>query len=327
LRFDEENHLVLRDHVDGYSPIGSYAEFQLINTNSTTLAGIYELEATLDLMNIEWTPVDAFKGTFDGENHTLSNLKINTPTTSFVGIFGRISESARIQNFGVIDGEVEGYEFVGAICGLALWNSQIIACYNENVKVTGKRYYVGGISGSVTTDAKAIACYNTGEVTGIRYTAGISGSTNGIIIACYNTGKVTGDNRVGGISGGLGRERSDAHFPSITACYNTGAVTGNEGYLVGSVSGEAEAYIIACYWVPGGNATQGTGEAYAYMIPETAEFSATEWPGLSSASYNNVNWEVGDADGSGPGHYWKSLGGPTAGPGNTPEYPKLYFEQ
>jgi hypothetical protein len=325
LRFDEGNNLVLRDHVDGYSPIGSYAEFQLINTNSTTLAGTYKLEADLDLMNIEWTPVgadetDPFLGIFDGRGYTVSNLNINKPATRGVGLFGSISgEHAIIRNIGVIDGTVHGERRVGAICGFMGPNTRVIACYNENVTVTGS-VSIGGICGSSYQYSEIIACYNTGKVSGDLYTGGVVGAVWGNVTACYNTGEVEGDEFVGGVNGGMGRQDPSFPWGQTSACYNTGTVTGNTN--VYGVAGTSDGYIYACYCVLGGDATQGHGGSS--LGATTAVFSATEWPGLSSASHNNVNWGTGD--GSGPGNYWKSLGGPTAGPGNTPAYPKLYFE-
>ncbi|MDR1197640.1 MAG: Ig-like domain-containing protein [Prevotellaceae bacterium] len=66
-----------RDAVNDTIPIGSYAEFQLINTRRY---GIYKQEADIDLMNEEWTPIGAFQnyftGTFNGGTYTLANLKI-----------------------------------------------------------------------------------------------------------------------------------------------------------------------------------------------------------------------------------------------------------
>jgi hypothetical protein len=47
---------------DGFIPIGAYAEFQLINTDATTLAGKYKQEADLDLMSEEWAPVGRASG-------------------------------------------------------------------------------------------------------------------------------------------------------------------------------------------------------------------------------------------------------------------------
>jgi uncharacterized repeat protein (TIGR02543 family) len=103
---------------DGFRPIGSFAEFQLINTNSTTLGGRYMQEAGLDLLGDsaldrigggvtrqEWTRIGgyntatAFTGTYDGNGKDITNLYINKPSSdnndnNYQGLFGYLSGNA-----------------------------------------------------------------------------------------------------------------------------------------------------------------------------------------------------------------------------------------
>ena len=94
-----------------YIPIGTYSEFQLIQTR---LNGTFRQEVNIDLLNIEWTPISAFSGTFDGVNYTLSNLKISGLNDN-VGLFG--SSGGTLRNIRVVSGAVSGRSNVGGVCG------------------------------------------------------------------------------------------------------------------------------------------------------------------------------------------------------------------
>ncbi|GHT88962.1 hypothetical protein FACS1894137_17600 [Spirochaetia bacterium] len=108
LNINGDGVLAFRSPVNGNTPIGSYAEFQLINADATKLGGIYKLEADLDMMGEEWTPVggsgNEFIGIFDGGDHTLSNLPINQ-------LFGTVS--ATVENLYILSGGEESYYVVG----------------------------------------------------------------------------------------------------------------------------------------------------------------------------------------------------------------------
>ena len=68
-----------------------------------------------------WQPIgvssSAFKGIFDGNNHIISGLTINRPSTDNVGLFGYI-DAATIKNL-IVKGNIEGANQVGGICGAA----------------------------------------------------------------------------------------------------------------------------------------------------------------------------------------------------------------
>ena len=57
-----------------------------------------------------------FKGTFDGNGHTISNIEIILPNQDYVGFFGYI-DSATIQNLGLENIRVEGNRNVGGLVG------------------------------------------------------------------------------------------------------------------------------------------------------------------------------------------------------------------
>lgn len=64
-----------------------------VNAGNTFAGKTIELTADIDLNNTEWTPIGTnehpFSGSFDGQNHTVSNLKI-TNAGSYNGLFGKV---------------------------------------------------------------------------------------------------------------------------------------------------------------------------------------------------------------------------------------------
>jgi hypothetical protein len=241
--------LVFRDAVDGYIPVGTYSEFQLINTE---YHGYYMQEADLDLLDLGWMPIGTpyrFTGVFDGNNHTIANLKING--TLYTGLFG--SNDGTVRNVHVISGSVSGGDRVGGICGDN--SGSIFGCTNA-CTVSGNGRSVGGICGhfapsyssfySPSYSSYIADCHNTGSVTGSNFVGGVCGEAYAnddndyysSVTVCYNTGSVAGSNCVGGVCG--------FSSSSITDCHNTGSVTGS--YSVGGVCGEASADYYSSYF-------------------------------------------------------------------------------
>ena len=195
--------------------------------------------------------------TYDGGNHTISNLNIET--VGVAGIFGDIEVT--IKNLKIVNGSITGSS-AGGFVGRG--NGEIINCVNENVTITGfgsvggiVGYFTGDITNCGNTanvtnygtgDTGGIAgwntwdviskSYNTGNISGNGRTGGIVGSGNVDVIMCYNTGNVTstGDD-VGGIGGGTDR---------VKLCYNTGNITGNEN-VGGICGGTLNEEISFCY--------------------------------------------------------------------------------
>ena len=207
-----------------------------------------------------WTPIgdyiNAYTGTFDGQNHTISGLYYNG-SGDYAGLFGRVDSGGRVQNVNVVDSYISNsfsYGCAGGVCG---WNIGTITNCSFDGTVTGSvtGTYVGGVcgynSGMITN------CSNTGSVTGTGtgYTGGLCGGNDGTITNCYNTGSVTGTGEVGGVCGFT--------RGTITNCYNTDSVTGTgDGTYVGGVCGQnSSGTITNCYNT--GSVT-GTGDG-AYV--------------------------------------------------------------
>ena len=249
------------------------------------LNGYFLQTVDIDLNNEPWTPINhegMVEGAYyyNGGNHTISNLYINSSGGEFfnVGLFGGLTyntsttETAYIKNLGIVGGSVfSEFGYAGAFIGRAdMGKIDLINCYNDGVSVTGNiEGNVGGLAGmisgtisycyntgDVTTNSNMgsaagiagdcsgniIGCFNTGNITGSERTAGIVGHSTGTIINCYNTGDIIGTYDVGGVVG-------YNHAQSITNCYNTGDVTG--GFNVGGVVGNSYGSTISSAWSSG----------------------------------------------------------------------------
>ena len=107
-----------------------------------------------------------FTGGFDGNDKTISNLRINVAfiDLSNVGFFGVISGEAVIKDLGLLDVNVIGAVTVGGLVGL-LADGLIENCY-----VTGSvagDLILGGLAG--VSFSRIENCYSTADVTGNGY--------------------------------------------------------------------------------------------------------------------------------------------------------------
>lgn len=107
-----------------------------------------KLANDIDLNNEEWTPIGksgaTFQGIFDGDNHTISNLKI-TGTNNDVGLFG-FTQQGEVKNFTLRNASVQGYLDVGAVAGTPYTSKYTNIKLTGVVKIDGFSY-VGGMFG------------------------------------------------------------------------------------------------------------------------------------------------------------------------------------
>ena len=223
--------------------------------------GLYiVLKNDLDLNNQEWTPIgnsrNPFKGNFDGDNHTVTGMKISG-ALDYVGLFGectRYNVYSAIKNITVKDSVINGKSGVGAIVGSAV-EINIENCRSIANKINGQRR-VGGICGyfcGYSHGGKVSQCYNSSEVSGKGSAGGIAGMGDRCTAEnCLNTGeiKVTttqNESTGGGIFGFFDDSIASA---SITACVNLGKVSGGESFggIVGSTDFESTGHISNCYY-------------------------------------------------------------------------------
>jgi hypothetical protein len=177
-----------------------------------------------------------FTGTFDGNDHKITNFTINGGDD--LGLFSCIDYSGSVKNLGLENCSVSGSYYVG---GLAGGNDGTISNCNSTGMVSGT-YYVGGLVGGNWNGAIG-DCYSTGTVTGggnSELLGGLVGENTGSISNCYSTASViSGDNSyyLGGLVG--------ENWGTISNCNSTGMVSGT--YYVGGLVGGNYGSISNCY--------------------------------------------------------------------------------
>ena len=192
----------------------------------------------------EWTPIAAdygrYKGTFDGQGHTISGLYFNDSSAECIGIVGDLGRGGVIQNVGLENSYFHVYQYTAGICG---YNSGTIRnCYNAGT-VIGEFIIIGGIVGAFEVGTVS-NCYNTGNITGESDVGGVCGNNmmrSNTIENCYNTGNITGDMDLGGICG------ENTANAIIKNCYNIGNVTGTDKRIGGIIGRNASKFVENCY--------------------------------------------------------------------------------
>ena len=183
-----------------------------------------------------------FIGSFNGQNHTISNLYINRPSSNWQALFGYVETSGVIKNLGVTFVNVEGSMCVAGLIGRNgyLQGGTITNCYSTGT-VTGGTQVAGligrGSGGTITN------CYSTADATGtasyfVGGLIGYYGNYAGTITNCYSTGDITGTGASGYVGGLIGQVCAFYGTVTITNCYSTGNVTGT-GDAVGGLIGQS----------------------------------------------------------------------------------------
>ena len=180
-----------------------------------------------------WEPIGKFSGVFDGGDHTIYNLKVDT-VDDYAGLFGKVSGT--VCNLRLSNANIQGDSYLGALCG---YNSGTI----RNVRVLSSSVlgtnYVGGICGD--SDGPVSACFMSGSVTATGDTAGgIVGYAENRISQCYNTATVAAVKNAGGIAGHLLDE-------SVSLCVNEGNVSGNHAGAIVGYTSFGPSYITNCF--------------------------------------------------------------------------------
>jgi len=196
-----------------------------------------------------WVPIGnayfyrSFYGRLYGNNHSISNMKIDAPSQDYVGLFGQLYTSL-IQDLHLINVDISGNLQTGGLAGYT-FSGTIINNVSVSGTVNGKNS-VGGIVGLHSTVSSIYNVVNSATVTGsgtgvggiVGKVDGQSGTSN--LINVYNLGNVimTGNDSTyaaGGIIG-LNTGSNNTTPTLLKNAYSTGSVTGVslKGNLVGN---------------------------------------------------------------------------------------------
>ncbi|MBQ9066053.1 MAG: hypothetical protein IJ133_00795 [Clostridia bacterium] len=223
------------------------------------LGSSFVLDNDIDLKGVDWKPIgkygidlkdfenppteELFHGDFNGNGHTIRNLKVVTNNILGAGLFGAVGEKAHLHDVNLTGFDIEGVFLVGGLSGYACGDAVF-----ENITRTGKNsmeglQLVGGIVGGSTNklfrniSAQAdinILMVSQGAEGGII----VGGAEDSDFIDCHVTGgsiKAMGSGcyGLGGISGStIGAE-------NVTGCTveNLTISTGKKASMVGGLAG------------------------------------------------------------------------------------------
>ena len=234
----------LTTETDGVYHIKSGEELlafaKMVNDDSKTFEGEkVVLDNDIDISTQEWTPIGErktggikFKGTFDGQNKTIT-LKI-TNCTDYGALFEAI-EGATVQNV-TVAGTVSGASVAGVV-GQAGAGSKIINCTNK-ASVTGSSKAAGVVVKIEGNGVEVIGCKNEGSIGGEapNGAAGIvtyAESANFVVKNCTNSGNISGKG-----ASGIVYNVNDPGTGVVESCVNTSAVksTSDSNAAAGIVS-------------------------------------------------------------------------------------------
>ena len=229
------------------------------------------LTGDINLSEVEWTPIgngtrsgssytgNAFKGTFDGGENTITGLTaslfgiVDGGTVSNVDLEAEINETVSdstgaavavlvggtVENVNVT-GSVTGIKGVGGVVGRMLAEGEISGCTNAaTVSQVGGNDAAGGIVGKAyyTRTGKTmdiITCSNAGAVSSPYCAGGIAGLSAASVYGCENTGDIESGLEAGGIVG------EQVNYGTVSGNTNTGDITNgdtNAGTAYGGIIG------------------------------------------------------------------------------------------
>ena len=183
---------------------------------------------------------ESFGAIFEGNDRTISNLRVRREAARGVGMFNSAREGSVIRNLGLVDVDVSSS--AGEVGGLAGAGFGEISNSYVTGTVSGNRD-TGGLAGIVGTTGAVSDSYATADVTNRTDSSGggLAGINLGAISGSYATGDVTGN---GHALGGLVGDNDNGR---IKASYATGDVSSAAGIRAGGLVGQNLGAITASY--------------------------------------------------------------------------------
>ena len=242
-------------HITSADDLKSFAA--MVNNGTEFSGDTIVLDKSIALTENPWTPIGnaetkLFKGTFDGNGHKITGLKINAG--SYIGLFGYVGEGAEIKNVNLVGASVSGESRVGALIGRIVGDAAVSNCSVDSAsKVVGSGSNTGGligeafgtITGTITVNLDHLTNHAAVENTADAHSraAGIIAQvTRGAIVtisSCKNHGPIKTNN---GYAGGIVAAKQGSSKVSFENCSNAGALTG-------SYTGSLIAWLVGGNWL------------------------------------------------------------------------------
>ena len=250
------------------------------------------------------TTFSGFTGTFDGQDHKITNLTIDRGKSGIAGLFGAVGSGGKVTNVSVVDVNITGLG--SGVGGLVGANNGTVARSHATGLVNGTSL-VGGLVGS-NDGGTVTKSYATAEVDGSELVGGLVGGNGfgssllgngrgGEVTESYATGSVNGSRIVGGLLGG--------NNGTVTESYAAGAVNGSVRYAVGGLVVLNEGTVEESYWDV--NETGQTVSAGNGTGLNTSEMTGSAARGNMTALEFTNTWKT--VSGGYPVLAWQTDGG------------------
>ena len=266
----------------------------------------FSLEADIDMTqwiaennpSQGWLPIgnnnSGFRGKFNGNGHTISNLWINRPSTDYIGLFGKINDNTEILNLKLENADYAGNNYVGGITGYCHNASSITSCV-FNGKISGNDY-IGCVCGYIDNndyhDLIVSGCNAYCQIEGRDYIGGICGYSyisavggkryRTTVSDCLSYNNIDGRDKIGGICG-YAYSYSNRNYGNcnitIFNCYSYNHINGNS--YIGGVSGY--------------NYTYGSGTHSSITISNCYSHNHINGnSNIGGVSGDNFNYDIGN---------------------------------
>ncbi len=208
----------------------SFAEKCRLDSYSRNL--VVSLETDLDLTGVEFTGIPIFCGTFEGNGHTISGLRLSGDGSG-QGLFRHLTETALVRDLKV-QGELTPGGSRCEIGGIAGINGgTITGCFFTGSIAGGDK--VGGIAGVNQLTGIIEDCRVSGSIYGNHFIGGMAGKSSGVIRGCVNTAAINTTSQENKVS------LSDITIENLTTSESANTVTD-----VGGIAGKSDGVIRDC---------------------------------------------------------------------------------
>ena len=246
---------------------------------------VFVLKNDINLSGVAFEGIPTFGGTFLGQGHIISGLKLTGEVTA-LGFFRYLQKTAVVEDLhlkGIVQPSKSGNLDIGGLVGV---NSGTVKNCSFAGTVSGTER-IGGIAGRNKVSGIIEGCTVSGTVYGDHYIGGIAGENLGVIRECVNEAEVNTQvdhNSVSAMMSGLSLESLTAR-ESISDATNIGGIAGSSsgvirscenranigyekmGYNVGGIAGSQIGYITECANYGVINGSNGVGGIVGQFKP------------------------------------------------------------
>ena len=222
----------------------------------------YLLMNDIDVSNIEnFKPIGSdyehyFRGTFDGQGFTISNLNINRSSESYIGLFSVLMNNGIIKNLYLRDNGIYGKSSVGSLVGECA--GTLINCHIIIDDVEGKGgSKIGGLVGENTQTGCikncSVKCIEGGDIeaegNSPNHIGGIAGENAGLIKWCSTEGTIDAQSSSKGINGDEIGGLAGTNYGVIEESYSACRWIDGDDWVGGLVGLQVSGKITNCYFM------------------------------------------------------------------------------